>query len=606
MIMPHVPMPDNENDRIAALHALGILDSGSKPEFDALVEIASAICGTPISLVSLIDTDRQWFKANKGLHGVDETARADAFCAYTILGDDLFEVIDATTDPRFQNNPLVTGEPYIRLYAGFPIRLSDGTKPGTICIISREPGELSGFQHEILRQLATIAGTLLENRVASKAAADETLKDRLTPLASMRIIDRSDLDARLQRAELRCEAENITHTLLLLSVDELKVVNEACGHTVGELLLWQIGKILRQAVRENDSVSWLGDDRFAILLERCTPAQSVRAAQAICDRMAEFSFAHDGHIFDVSINIGVVPVTKVGDSLSMLLSAADLACASAKVTGRNTFHLWDGSAGSVEPNMDEQHWGAIIRQALETDRFELFAQRIEAIAPMSEGRGGVLAEVLLRMRGSDGTLVQPSDFLIAAERFYLASSIDRWVLGHAIQWLQASPNRDEIETLSVNLSAQSVGDRAFQRWSLEQVNAAGPDIARCLCFELSEKVVLGNLVDIVPFVEQMRAAGVKIAIDHFGTGATSFAYLKRLKVDILKIDGQFIQTVSTDVLDDAAVRSFADVAEVTGLKTVAECVETKATLRHLMELGIDYAQGFLLHRPVPIDELFKV
>ena len=206
---------------------------------------------------------------------------------------------------------------------------------------------------------------------------------------------------------------------------------------------------------------------------------------------------------------------------------------------------------------------------------------------------------------SDGsTLIRA--FLPAAERFHLASRIDRWVLRHAIDWMQAVPDLTSIENLSVNLSGQSVGDRAFHRWANEVLTGAGADIRARLCFEITETAAVTNLTDAAAFIEQVRAAGVRVALDDFGAGASSFGYLKTLAVDFLKIDGQFIRDLVTDPLDDAAVRCFADVAKVVGIKTVAEFVEQEEVLERLRAIGVDFAQGFLLHRPVPIDELLAV
>ena len=248
----------------------------------------------------------------------------------------------------------------------------------------------------------------------------------------------------------------------------------------------------------------------------------------------------------------------------------------------------------------EMQWTTRIQHALDHDGFVLFAQRIHCLRDQAPG---IHAEVLLRLRNDDGPLVQPGVFLPAAERFHLASRIDRWVLQNSVRWLQSLNEPGLIDSLSVNLSGQSVGDRAFHAWALELFAAAGATVCSRLCIEITETAAVTNLADAATFIGQVRAAGVKVALDDFGAGASSFGYLKALPVDYLKIDGQFIRNLISDPLDEAAVRCFADVARLMGLETVAEFVESPEVLQRLKEMGVDYAQGYLEHCPEPIDRL---
>ena len=251
----------------------------------------------------------------------------------------------------------------------------------------------------------------------------------------------------------------------------------------------------------------------------------------------------------------------------------------------------------------EVQWTSRIEQALDQEGFVLFAQRIQAL---KEAPKGIHAEVLLRMRNDDGSLALPGAFLPAAERFHLVSRIDRWVLRHAIDWLRGLPSEDLIESLSVNLSGHSVGDKAFHAWALELFESAGDSVCSRLCLEITETAAVTNLADAAIFIEQVRESGVKVALDDFGAGASSFGYLKTLPVDYLKIDGQFIRDLLSDPLDDAAVRCFADVARLMGLKTVAEFVDNPEVLDRLRVIGVDFAQGYLIHRPGPIDSLIEI
>jgi EAL domain-containing protein (putative c-di-GMP-specific phosphodiesterase class I) len=227
----------------------------------------------------------------------------------------------------------------------------------------------------------------------------------------------------------------------------------------------------------------------------------------------------------------------------------------------------------------------------------LFIQDIRPIGDHDEGRH---AELLIRMVDADGSLIPPSAFLPSAERFNLASRIDRWVLGQAIAWLECLPKSDAIDTISINLSGQSVGDRSFHRSALEQLDIAGPETCSRLCIEITETAAITNLADATLFIEQLRSKRVRVALDDFGAGASSFGYLKRFPVDYLKIDGQFVRDLVNDPLNDATVRCFVEVAKVLGIKTVAEYVDSDVVLRRLGELGVDYGQGFYLHKPEPL------
>ena len=416
------------------------------------------------------------------------------------------------------------------------------------------------------------------------------------------LFNRAEFESRLQALWARARRDGSTHGLLFIDLDQFKLVNDTCGHAVGDHLLQQVGRLLADTVRTRDTLARLGGDEFGILLEDCDPDQAQQVAQKICDRMNLFRFEHEDKRFRIGVSIGLVPLDSRWSSTAALQQAADTACYAAKDGGRNRVHVWFDADAAVSARQFEVQWTSRIEHALDTDAFVLFAQRIVA---QRSGTAGLHAEVLLRMKAEDGSLVMPGAFLPAAERFHLASRIDRWVLEHVILWLRAQPSISELQTLSVNLSGQSVGDRAFHAWAVEQLHAAGPAICAKLCLEITETAAVTNLTDAVAFIERVRAAGVRVALDDFGAGASSFGYLKNLPVDYLKIDGQFIRDLMTDALDDVAVRCFVDVAQVVGVRTVAEFVDQPAVLARLQVMGVDYAQGYLLHRPEPLSVLFQ-
>jgi diguanylate cyclase (GGDEF)-like protein/PAS domain S-box-containing protein len=859
---------DDEEAALASLRALDVLDSLAEAEFDALVKVASLVCGVPISLISLVDADRQWFKANVGLPGVAQTPRELAFCAHAVLGDTLFEVPDATCDPRFADNPLVAGRPDIRFYAGAPITLSDGARVGTLCVIDRRPRSLDDKQRGVLRLLSIAVAQLLEGRAAIHAsersrrvlAASELalrhsqefldrtgnvagvggwefdvrtgaivwsdvvcrihgvedgfhptldeaiafytprcrplieaavggameggngfdleldivrrdgrqrtvravgsaemvdgapvrlsgafqdvterreMSDRLAqqhellrvtlrsigdavittdaaglvtwmnPVAErmtgwlaaeaqgrpatlvFRVVDeetrtsvvspvarclaggpvaepdrqallvarggaefgieesaspirsdagemlgvvlvfhdvseqrrlsgemtwrathdaltglvnRPEFTTRLQRTLRHAKETGTANALLCIDLDQFKRVNDACGHAVGDQLLQQMGTLLGAAIRARDTLARLGGDEFALILEHCTLEHARQVAQKICDRMDDFRFIHGELSFRIGASIGLVPLDARWADAAAPMLAADAACYAAKEEGRNRVHEWFDTEASMRQRQLEMQSTARIERALDGDGFVLFAQRLQALRSLGEAPAPRHAELLLRLRNADDTLALPGAFLPVAERFGLAPRIDRWVLGQAIAWLRSASSA-AVDVLCVNLSSQSVGDRTFHGWVGEMLARAGPGTCARLCLEIGEGTVVTRPADAALFIGQVRAAGAQVALDDFGAGASSFGYLKMLNVDILKIAGQFVRDVASDPLDDAAVRSFADVARVLGVRTVAKRVDHPDALARVREIGIDFAQGVLVHPPQPLEEL---
>ena len=425
---------------------------------------------------------------------------------------------------------------------------------------------------------------------------------RATHDALTGLVNRGEFEARLLRVLRKAHEDAIGHALLYIDLDQFKLVNDACGHAIGDQLLQQMAKLLAGAVRSRDTVARLGGDEFAIILEHCDLEHGRQVAQKICDQMDDFRFIHDERRFRIGTSIGLVPLDKRWASASKLQQAADTACYAAKEAGRNRVHVWFDSDAEMQARQAELQWTTRIERALDEGGFLLYAQRV---LPLYPAPPGLHAEVLLRMRNPDGSLAEPGAFLPAAERFHLITRLDRWVLVQVLDWLQGLPDPTLIDTLSVNLSGKSVGDRAFHAWALDRLAAAGPAVCARLCLEITETAAVTHLADAVAFITQVRAHRVKVALDDFGAGASSFGYLKTLPVDLLKIDGQFVRDLVKDPLDAAAVRCFADVARVVGVRTVAECVEDAEVLQRLREIGVDFAQGHLIHRPEPLALLLE-
>jgi diguanylate cyclase (GGDEF)-like protein/PAS domain S-box-containing protein len=484
-------------------------------------------------------------------------------------------------------------------------RVADATST----LLSRN-GEAFGIEDSIApikRADGTVLGTVLVfHDVSEQRRLTGEMSWRATHDALTGLVNRAEFEARLARLLQTAQESGGEHALLHIDLDQFKLVNDACGHAVGDQLLQQMARMLTDSVRARDTIARLGGDEFAILMERCTVDQAQRVAQKMCDRMDDFRFLHEDRRLRIGMSIGLVPVDQRWQTTAAIQQAADTSCYAAKEAGRNRVHTWFDTDVAMRERQYEMQWTTRIEQALDEDTFVLYAQRLTPLKAPSDAVRGVHAEVLLRMRQEGGPLVSPGAFLPAAERFHLASRIDRWVLRHAVDWMLALEHPSRIELLSVNLSGQSVGDRSFHRWALELLAKAGPRLCGALCLEITETAAVTNIADAAVFIDQVRALRVKVALDDFGAGAASFGYLKTLRVDTLKIDGQFVRDLVDDPLDEVAVRCFTAVAKVMGLTTVAEFVDKPAVLARLHELDVDFAQGYLLHEPAPIGELIEL
>lgn len=363
-------------------------------------------------------------------------------------------------------------------------------------------------------------------------------------------------------------------------------------------MLRQVAGILRDAARKTDTVARLGGDEFAILLPNCSTAAAKRKGQSICERLEVERFTHGEQRFRIGASIGLAPV---GDAaladLQSIMQAADGCAYAAKDAGRNRVIRWCDARDVDEVHADGR-WAERIQRALDEDGFELFGQYV---VPLRPDAGALKVEVLLRMRNHDGSLSPPGAFMPSAERYQLMARIDRWVLRRTLAWMAGQRFEGPLQRVGMNLSGQSVADPTFRTWALQSLEEAGRALCGRLTLEITETVAIAQIEEAADFVRAVQRKGARVALDDFGAGASTFGYLKTLPVDYLKIDGQFIRHLLTDPLDQAAVKCFVDVARTVGVKTVAEHVETPAVLERLRALGVDFAQGYLLHRPEPLD-----
>ena len=417
-----------------------------------------------------------------------------------------------------------------------------------------------------------------------------------------RLINRAEFERRVEEAIADVRRGGGPHALLFLDLDQFKVVNDTCGHAAGDELLRQLTQVLSAHIRQTDALARLGGDEFGVLLPGCPIAPARRVAEKLRQAVEGFQFAWQDKIFRVGVSVGGVPIDDPHRSLAELLAAADSACYHAKDSGRNRVHFAAGDDREIAERQGQMAWVAQIHRALEQDRFRLWAQEIQPVG--AAACAGDHFEVLLRMVDAEGRLVPPMAFLPAAERYHLMPAIDRWVVRTALAMLGAAyrGNGRRLVCASLNVSGASVGDEHFfvcVRDCLAE-HAIDP---RTICFEITETAAIANLRGATGFIGELKALGCRFALDDFGSGMSSFAYLKSLPVDYLKIDGCFVKEMDRDPVARAMVEAIHRVGHVMGIATVAEFVENDAIRAALAEIGIDYAQGYGVARPRPLAEL---
>ncbi|HDJ86086.1 MAG TPA: EAL domain-containing protein [Chromatiales bacterium] len=386
------------------------------------------------------------------------------------------------------------------------------------------------------------------------------------------------------------------HALCYLDLDQFKVVNDTCGHGAGDELLRQLAARLSTKVRESDMLARLGGDEFGVLLYGCTPRRAYAIAEELRNVIREFRFSRREHRFQVGASIGVVAINSGSGSVAELLSAADVACYAAKERGRNRVHVYQTDDHELQERRGEMRLVSRINRALQEGRFRLFVQDTAGLS--DDARPGY-RELLVRLVDRDGGLLLPMSFIPAAERYGLMPSVDRWVVANACRLLVEESARDSEGIWAINLSGQSVCDEAFLEYVMHTVRESGVAPQR-LCFEITETATITNLGHATRFMNVMHGMGCRFALDDFGSGLSSFCYLKQLPVDYLKIDGAFVRDMAEDPIDYAMVEAINRIGHVMGIRTIAEFVEDEAALNALRGLGVDYAQGYWIAEPHPM------
>ena len=576
---------------------------GTDDIFAEIAELAAQVCGARFAALTLHDGSQHHALASYGGLALTLLPRDSRFCCEVLHSGAPLEVSDARFDLRFHEDPLVAGGPRVRFYSGVPLVAADGRIGGTLSVFDIRAKALTRIQRGALWKLADVVVRLLAD-IEARRAAEETLSWQATHDTLTDLENRRQFEATLGRHIDSARNQGTQHAVIYIDLDQFKVVNDTCGHAAGDSLLRQLSQVLLGRMRRGDSLARLGGDEFGVLLEGCDLLHAQKVAAHLLATIRSFRFPWQGQVFSLGASIGVAAVTSQSRDLESVMAAADTACYMAKDNGRNQVQVYHEDDEEVSSHHGLMSWVSRVTRSAEEDRFFLECQRVVQLAG-GDGSTEYL-ELLLRMRDENGRVVPPMAFIPAAERYHLMGTIDRWVVGRAMRCLGSlyrcqAPSRMP-PRFGINLSGMSLGDPAFADFVLQQLVASGAP-ASGVCFEITETAAISNLARAARFIRTFRDLGCRFALDDFGTGLSSFAYLKSLPVDYVKIDGSFVRGSAGDRVDHAVVEAIRKLAHAVGAKTIAESVESRETCERLRGLGIDFAQGHVIHRPEPYGEL---
>lgn len=512
-------------------------------------------------------------------------------------------VSDISADPLWTDYRELALEFSLAACWSTPIVSPERSVLGTFAVYRRERGEPADGELEVIERMTHLAGIAIERDQADEATRE--LTEQLSFQAShdtlTGLYNRDQLERRLRRLLDDARRHGREHALCYMDLDQFKIINDSCGHDAGDELLRQLARELQPAVFERDMLARLGGDEFGVLLEDCSLDHAKTVAEGMRQVVEAFRFSWRGGEFQVGASIALVPIVESSESVTGILRAADATCYAAKDEGRNRIRVYRPDDARLLRRSGEMRWVNRIRLALEEDRFHL---EVQPIASLRGPRpSGAHFELLLRMEDEDGHRLTPEAFLAAAEHYSLATLLDRWVLATACDWLRRQARHlEQVYLCSINLSGQSLADQDFLRFVLSELEEKQIPPEK-ICFEITETAAIADLSHATRFIQALRTLGCRFALDDFGTGFSSFAYLKSLPVDFLKIDGMFVVGVLKKRFDQCVVRSIVELSRLAGKRTVAEFVEDERVLRKLEQIGVDFAQGYAVGRPRPLETM---
>ena len=450
--------------------------------------------------------------------------------------------------------------------------------------------------HKKQNFIYAIARDVTQSHAIKQQLLWQSKHDRLTGL-----LNRQEFEQQIDRAILTTKVTKQKHAFCYLDLDRFAVINDIYGYFVGDKLLRQITILLEKELEEWDIISRLGGDEFGILLKNCSLDRAEKTAHRLREKIQEGRFNWQEKILVLGVSIGVVEIDENSKNFSELLNSADTACYAAKKQGRNWVRVYKLEDRELAQHRGERYWISELNLALEENRFCLYRQKI---TPLQDNSGADHYEILLRLFDKNGKLIPPMRFIPAAERYDLMPTIDRWVISTFLasyqQYCLLNESCLNSKTIyTINLSGASINSERFFVFLKEQL--ATHDIsAEKICFEITETAAIANLSKAAKFISEIKELGCSFALDDFGSGMSSLAYLKNLPVDYLKIDGNFVKNIVDDPVDRATVECFNRIGEVMNIQTIAEFVENDAIMAQLKEIGVNYAQGYGIDRPAPL------
>ena len=490
-------------------------------------------------------------------------------------------VIDAI-DRCLKERRVISSLPHLTMVSRDDHHYSVESAVAPVCLAD---GELIGA--------VLIVHDVTESKRLMRRLGFEASHDALTGL-----VNRREFETRLERALERARTPGgASAALLYMDLDQFKIVNDTCGHSAGDDLLKLLANTYAEHVRERDTLARIGGDEFALIVEHCDVDEALAVAQKILDATRNFRYACKGRLFQLGVSIGLTPIDRGIASVEETLRRADHACYIAKERGRNRIFVHYHGDLDFAQRRSDMHWVTRLTHAFQNEQLQLYCQPIMALG---DGSGKKHYEILLRLRNGRAGPVLPGTFLPAAERYDVILKIDRWVLQRTLEWL--SGHKAHMETLdmcSINVSRRSLTDPSFHKFAADLIDASDVP-AQKLCFEITEHGAIADMQKTIAFIEAMSARGCRFSLDDFGTGMTSFSYLKQLPVNFIKIDGSFIQMMSSSQVDFEMVRFTNDISHMMGRQTIAEYVSDAAILASLKEIGVDFAQGYCIGKPRPL------
>ncbi|HYM27065.1 MAG TPA: EAL domain-containing protein [Steroidobacteraceae bacterium] len=559
--------------------AAGIAATDTEPQLLALASLSEAI----------IATDRDG-RINLMNPAAEQLTGTDAASARGRLLEEIVSLVDET-DRRLLSDPV-----HQALSSGAPVTLSRralllSRANGSERSIELSASPIRNAAREVIGAVAMLHD-VTETRGLARQMSYQATHDALTGL-----VNRREFERRLEEAIESGQRGDGQHVLCYLDLDRFKLVNDTSGHLAGDSMLREVAKLLRDAVRDSDTVGRLGGDEFGMLLIGCPLEKARQIADDVTRTVGEYRFVWRDRIFNIGVSVGIVEISRESGTLEELLAAADTACYVAKKQGSGRVAVYSARDEALARHTGEIQWLQRLQSALKENRFQLYHQ---VIVPAHGEDGGPAMEVLVRLKDESGNDLLPSEFMRAAERYRLMGLVDRWV----VQTTLAALGRGAIlvahdRSVAINISGQTLGDAQFLEFVVECLDNTGVAPAQ-VCFEITESAVIANLDHARRFIGVLHGMGCQFALDDFGSGVGSFSNLKNLPLDYLKIDGSFMRNLARDTVNQAMVTAMIELARTLNFKVIAEQVEDTAAAETARRMGVDYLQGFAIGRPQPL------